>query len=98
MITATQTLSIYEILFKVIKNEADTKILVENIEQVIDNKFDQSKDLLATKNDISTVRQEIRNSEKFLENKMADQFKWLVGIMITLFGLTITIMILLIKK
>ena len=86
MITASQTLSIYEILFKVIKNEADTKILVQNIEQVIDNKFEQNKNILATKEDIRMV-----------ETKMADQFKWLVGIIITLFGLTITIMVLLRK-
>jgi hypothetical protein len=85
--TATYTLSIYEILQPVIKNEQKTKELVQNIESVIDARIEEMKNGLATKEDIRIV-----------EKSITDSFKWLVGIMITLFGLTITIMFFLIKS
>ncbi len=85
--TAAHTLSIYEILQPVIKNEQKTKELVQNIESVIDARIEEKKNGLATKEDIRIV-----------EKSITDSFKWLVGIMITLFGLTITIMFFLVKS
>ena len=61
--TATYSLNIYEILFPVIKNEAKTKELVQNIENVIDKKFDDKKDSIATKEDIFNIRKEIETTK-----------------------------------
>ena len=56
-----------------------------------------NKNVIASKEDIYLLKKDLMSAEKSLETKMADQFKWLVGIIITLFGLTITIMVLLRK-
>ena len=37
-------------------------------------------------------------TKPYFEQKLNDQFKWLVGIMVTLFSLTITMMFFLVKK
>ena len=55
MLTTSQTLTIYELLNKHFKNEEDAKLLVQEIEQVIDVKFDSAKDRLATKEDLSLL-------------------------------------------
>ncbi|HEX7415269.1 MAG TPA: DUF1640 domain-containing protein [Bacteroidia bacterium] len=52
MITATQSFKIYELLNKHFKNEQDAKVLVSEIENVIDNKFEAEKSHLATKEDL----------------------------------------------
>ena len=71
MITASQTLKIFELLNKHFKNEEDAKTLVYNIKQVVDRKFQGEKERLATKEDI-----------RMLENKMEigfkDMLKWTV--------------------
>lgn len=84
------TLSLYELL-KPKLGEKESKALVQSLEQVpaairdeVVKKFDEKKDELVTKS--------------YFEQKTNDQFKWLVGIMITLFSLTITIMFFLLKK
>ena len=46
--TATQSLKIYEILHRHFKSDADAKSVVEEIETIIDNKFEKEKNLLAT--------------------------------------------------
>ena len=85
--TATQSLKIYEVLHKHFKVDADARIIVEQIEQIVEAKVDSKKDILLTKDD-----------KVELLNRIDNSFKWLVGIMITLFGLTITIMFFLIKS
>ena len=85
--TATQSLKIYEVLHRHFKSDADAKIVVEQIEQIVEAKVDTKKDILLTKED-----------KVELLNRIDNSFKWLVGIMITLFGLTITIMFFLIKS
>jgi hypothetical protein len=85
--TAAQSLKIYEVLHKHFKVDADARTVVEQIEQIVEAKVDSKKDILLTKDDKVELLSRIDNS-----------FKWLVGIMITLFGLTITIMFFLIKS
>jgi len=77
---ASQTLEIYKILNHHFKNEEHTSKIVEDIQQIIDNKFDEKKDILATKDDIMRI-----------ENKLNDQLKWLMATMIAVGGFIIAI-------
>jgi hypothetical protein len=52
MVTASQTLKIYELLNKHFKTEEDAKALVQEIEQVIDVKYQSERDRLVTKEDL----------------------------------------------
>lgn len=83
MITASQTLKIYELLNKHFKNEEDAKALVHEIELVIDAKFDAEKDRLATKTDLVKVETAIAEAK-------VDIIKWLVGMAIAIVGLVVT--------
>lgn len=80
---ATATLNIYEILQPIIKNEQKTKELVQNIEIRIDEKFENKKEILATKEDIANVKKDIAEAK-------ADQIKWSfifwTGTVITVLG------------
>ena len=81
--TAQHTISIYEILYPVIKSEAKTKELVASIEKVVDQKFDDNKNLLATKEDIANLRTETKEMK-------SEMIKWMfifwVGQMAVTFG------------
>ncbi|MCE2963533.1 MAG: hypothetical protein ACK5UE_04115 [Chitinophagales bacterium] len=81
--TAQHTISIYEILYPVIKSEAKTKELVASIEKVVDQKFDDNKNLLATKEDIANLRTEMKEMK-------SEMIKWMfifwVGQMAVTFG------------
>jgi hypothetical protein len=76
----SQTLENYKILNHHFKNEEHTSKIVEDIQQIIDNKFDEKKDILATKDDIMRI-----------ENKLNDQLKWLMATMIAVGGFIIAI-------
>lgn len=41
--TGAQSFKIYDILFLHVKNNADAKAIVQEIELIIDNKFDSNK-------------------------------------------------------
>jgi hypothetical protein len=73
--TATYAINIYDILFPVIKSEAKTKELVQNIELVIDKKFEDNKNNLATRDDIL-------NLEVRIEKRLSDMNKaiYIVGL------------------
>ena len=81
MVTASQTLKIYELLNKHFKNNEDGKALVGGIEEVIDKKFNDERDRLATKLDILTLKQEILAMEMRMERGFKDQLKWLIVLM-----------------
>ncbi|MDQ6812448.1 MAG: hypothetical protein M3040_01715 [Bacteroidota bacterium] len=75
--TATQSLRIYEILQRHFGNDADAKIVVEEIEQVVSNKFTEEKENIATKpevmllrKDIEIFRQEVKTGFAESENRM----------------------------
>ena len=48
---ATQSLAIYKILSKHFKNEDEARVVVEQIEQVVEEKINQKKDIFLTKDD-----------------------------------------------
>ncbi|MDR0792492.1 MAG: hypothetical protein LBE82_04225 [Chitinophagaceae bacterium] len=57
--TVSQSLNLYNISLRYFKNEADAKSFVSEIEVIIDNKFDNKKDTLATKTDLADLKAEI---------------------------------------
>lgn len=65
--TATQSLNLYNITLRHFKNEEDAAFIKE-IEVVVDNKFDNKKEILATKQDLSETK--------------VDLIKWMVGMWI----------------
>jgi hypothetical protein len=88
MVTASQTLKMYELLNKHFTNE-DAKGLVQELELVIDCKFTSERDRLATKSDIGILksdmvllksdmmllREEVKNDIGKLETRMEQGFK-----------------------
>jgi hypothetical protein len=83
--TASQSLKIYEILGKHFNNTEDAKIVVTEIEQIIETKILEKKDLLATKEDISQIRIDI-------EKRFNQLIIWIVGTFIALTGIFIAVM------
>ena len=67
--TAAQSLKIYEVLGKHFNNTDDARIVVTEIEQIIESKIADKKDTLATKEDIT------RLESKIAEIKV-DLIKW----------------------
>jgi hypothetical protein len=59
MVTASQAVKMYELLYKHFKNNEDAKAVVISIEDIVDNKFNTEKDRLATKQDILSLKEEI---------------------------------------
>lgn len=78
MITAAQSFKIYELLNKHFKNEQDAKVLVSEIENVIDAKFEDKKQHLVTKEDLI-----IETGKLHLDiEKLRSEFllvKWMMG-------------------
>ncbi len=88
---AAQTLEIYKILNFHFKNEENATKVVRDIQLIIDQKFEEKKDILATKEDI--VRLELSTKEDImrLELRLNDQFKWLMGTIIAMGGLIVAL-------
>ena len=74
-------------LFELLKakmGQQEAEAFVTLLETKVDRKFEEAKDLLATKEDISKL--ETRISEKF-----NDQLKWMIVMWVTQLGALITI-------
>ena len=82
MVTASQAVKMYELLNKHFKNTEDAVAVVAGIEEIIDEKFNNEKDRLATKLDILTL-------ETRMEQGFKDQLKWLIVLMVGLSSLTV---------
>ena len=86
MVTTSQILKIYELLNKHFKNDEDAKVLVQEIEQVIAVKFQSKKDRLATKADMTSLKQELKDDiarvEIRIEQGFKDQLKWIIVLML----------------
>ncbi len=97
--TATQSLKIYEILQRHFNNDADAKIVVQEIEQIVENKFEESKNSFATKEDIGQLRvaiQELKTeivlSRAEMEKHFNSMLMWMIGTMIALIGIVVAIL------
>ena len=75
--TAAQSLKIYEVLGKHFNNLEDAKIVVTEIEDIIESKISEKKDTLATKEDI------LKLETKLAETKV-DLIKWVFGFFMAL--------------
>jgi hypothetical protein len=91
MVTASQTLRMYELLNKHFKNTDDAKVLVAGIEEIIDEKFNNEKDRLATKEDIFCLKREMTALETRLEQGFKDQLKWTIIMMMGLASLMVAL-------
>lgn len=86
--STAQTLEIYKILNKYFQNDEDATRIVEDLQYVIDKKFEERKSELATK---SVLKEEINNLRIELFNKLNDHFKWTIGTMIAVAGIIVAI-------
>ncbi len=80
IMSTVQTLKTFKILRKHFQNEEDSIRVVENLQQVIDNKFEEKKTELATKHDVNELKlasqKDIDELRVELINKLNDHFKW----------------------
>ena len=72
--TAAQSLKIYEVLRKHFNNPEYARIVVTEIEQIIETKITDYKEILATKEDIAKLEGKLET--KIAETK-ADMIKWM---------------------
>jgi hypothetical protein len=70
---ATQSLKIYEILNKHFKNEEDAKVVIQQIEEIVEEKVNNKKDILLTKEDKIDLIDRINKSK-------LETIIWIVGI------------------
>ncbi len=95
MVTASQAVKMYELLNKHFKNKEDAQAVVASIEDIVDNKFNTERDRLATKFDLSLVKEDLKNDinrlETRLEQGFKDQLKWLIVLMVGLSSLMVAV-------
>ena len=100
--TATQSLKIYEILKRYFNNDADAKVVVQEIEQIVSDKFKEEKENLAQKSeilllrkDIEIFRQEVKTGFAESESRMKSETNkliiWIIATMLTSGALFITL-------
>ncbi|HET7118033.1 MAG TPA: hypothetical protein VFI29_16165 [Hanamia sp.] len=97
--TTTQSFRIYEILQRHFKNNDDAKIVVQEIEQIIETKIDSKSDVLTTKGDLALLKEDIflfkEDFYKFqisVEKRFNNLIIWVVGTGIAAVGLIFTMM------
>ncbi len=90
--TATQSFKIYEVLHKHFKNDADAKVVVQEIEVIIDNKFEKEKNNLSTKEDISLLRQDLLKFQLDIEKRLSTIMIWIIATTISVGGLIVAVM------
>ena len=90
--TATQSLKIYEILHRHFKSDADAKSVVEEIETIIDNKFEKEKNLLATKEDIFRLEKLILQNQAEIEKRFTTTIITIITTVIAVAGISLAIL------
>ena len=80
------------------KNEEHATRVVRDIEDIVDKKFEDSRNSLSTKEDIMLLKQDIMQFKQDLLNlalrlqkQMNSQFTWLIGTIIAAVGLAVAI-------
>ncbi len=89
--TAAQCFKIYEVLGKHFHNAKDARVVVTEIEQIIETKISDKKDILATKEDIGLLRLDFLKLHIDMEKRFNQLTIWIVGTTIALAGLIIAI-------
>jgi len=75
--TSTQSFKIYEILQKHFNNSDDAKVIVQEIEQIVENKLESKKDVLSTKEDLLITKQDLIDS---INSAKMQTVIWIVGV------------------
>ena len=88
---AAQSFRIYEILGRHFNNSEDAKIVVTEIEQIIETKLDGKKDVLATKEDIGKLQIGQKEMQVDMEKCFNQLTIWIIGIFIALSGIIIAV-------
>ncbi len=103
--TTTQSFKIYEILQRHFKNDDDAKIVVQEIEQIIETKIDSKSNVLATKGDLLLLKEDIVSLKEDLlkfqieiEKRFNTNIIWIVGTGIASVGLIFSIIKLFVIK
>lgn len=75
--TASQSFKIYEILQKHFQNPEDAKTVVQEIEQIVENKIEAKKDILSTKEDLLITKQDLIDR---IHRAKIETIIWIVGV------------------
>ena len=75
--TSTQSFKIYEILQKHFNNSDDAKVIVQEIEQIVENKLESKKDVLSTKEDLLLTKQDLIDR---INSAKLQTVIWIVGV------------------
>jgi hypothetical protein len=87
--TATSSFKIYEILQHHFKNEIEAKIVVQEIETIIDNKYAAKSNIIASKEDIGLIRQDLLKFQVDVEKRFNQMIICTVSTGITVVGILI---------
>ena len=90
--TATQSIKIYDVLVRHFKNDEDARTVVQEIEQIVSEKFLQEKENIAPKSeimllrkDMDLMRQEMKTgfaeSESRIKSEINKLIVWIVATM-----------------
>ena len=84
--TTTQSFRIYEVLQRHFKNSDDAKIVVQEIEQIIETKIENKTNILATKGDIALLIEELLKFQIAVEKRFYNSNLWIVGTGVAVVG------------
>ena len=82
--TTTQSFRIYEVLQRHFKNNDDAKIVVQEIEQIVESKVEDKMTVLTTKEDLLKFQIEV-------EKRFNNNIIWIVSTGIGVVGLILSI-------
>jgi hypothetical protein len=82
--TTTQSFKIYEVLQRHFKNNDDAKVVVQEIEQIIETKVENKITILTTKEDLLKFQVDV-------EKRFNSMILWVVGTGIGVVGLILSI-------
>jgi len=74
--TASQSLRIFEILGRHFHNTKDARVVVEEIERIIEEKISDKKEVLATKEDMKAIELKIEETHTRIAETKADIISW----------------------
>ena len=75
--TSSQTFRIYEILSKHFQNPEEAKVVAQEIEQIVENKFQEKKETLAAKSDIMELKVDMVDR---IHKAKIETIIWIVGV------------------
>ncbi len=96
--SAADTLALFNLARKHFHSEEDATIFISEIEKLVESKVEQKKDILATKTDISLLKEDIANLRVEMKDQKAELIKWMFIFWIGQLAGTIGIILLFVKK